>query len=33
LSRLQAEGLIEIDGKRLTICDLKAIEAEVDSTE
>jgi CRP/FNR family cyclic AMP-dependent transcriptional regulator len=31
LSRLQAEGLIEIDGRRLTIRDLKAIEAEVKS--
>jgi CRP/FNR family transcriptional regulator, cyclic AMP receptor protein len=33
LSRLQAEGLIEIDGRRLTVRDLKAIEAEVDSIE
>jgi CRP/FNR family transcriptional regulator, cyclic AMP receptor protein len=31
LSRLQAEGLIEIDGRSLTIRDLKAIEAEVKS--
>jgi CRP/FNR family cyclic AMP-dependent transcriptional regulator len=29
LSRLQAEGLIEIDGRKVTIRDLKAIEAEV----
>jgi len=33
LSRLQAEGLIEIDGRRLTIRDFKAIEAEVNSVE
>ena len=33
LSRLQAEGLIEIDGRKVTIRDLKAIEAEVNSTE
>jgi CRP/FNR family transcriptional regulator, cyclic AMP receptor protein len=31
LSRLQAEGLIEIDGRSLTIRDLRAIEAEVKS--
>ena len=31
LSRLQAEGLIEIDGRSVTIRDLKAMEAEVDS--
>jgi len=29
LSRLQAEGMIEIDGRKVTIRDLKAIEAEV----
>ena len=33
LSRLQAEELIEIDGRRLTILDLKTIEAEVNSVE
>ena len=33
LSRLQAEGLIEIDGRRLTIRDFKAIKAEVNSVE
>jgi CRP-like cAMP-binding protein len=33
LSRLQAEGLIEIDGRKLTICDLKAMEAEVNPRE
>jgi CRP/FNR family transcriptional regulator, cyclic AMP receptor protein len=33
LSRLQAEGLIEIDGRKLTIRDLDAIKAEVNSTE
>ncbi len=31
LSRLQAEGLIEIDGRSLTIRDLRAIEEEVKS--
>jgi CRP/FNR family transcriptional regulator, cyclic AMP receptor protein len=33
LSRLQAEGLIEIEGRKVTIRDLKAIEAEVSSAE
>ena len=33
LSRLQAEGLIEIDGRSLVIRDLKGIEAEVDAAE
>jgi len=33
LSRLQAEGMIEIDGRKLTIRDLDAIKAEVNSTE
>jgi CRP/FNR family cyclic AMP-dependent transcriptional regulator len=32
-SRLQAEGLIEIDGRMLTIGNLKALEAEVNSAE
>jgi CRP/FNR family transcriptional regulator len=31
LSRLQAEGLIEIDGRKLTILNLKAMESEVDA--
>ena len=31
LSRMQSEGLIEIDGRTVTIRDLKAIEAEVSS--
>jgi CRP/FNR family transcriptional regulator, cyclic AMP receptor protein len=33
LSRLQAEGIIDIDERQVTIRDLKRIEAEVDSTE
>ena len=33
LSRLQAEGMIEIDGRSLVIRDLKGIEAEVDAAE
>jgi CRP/FNR family cyclic AMP-dependent transcriptional regulator len=33
LSRLQAEGLIEINGRRLTIRDFKTFEAEVNSAE
>jgi len=33
LSRLQAEGLIDIDGRKATITDLKKIEAEVNSAE
>src|SRR5215467_7723013 len=33
LSRLQSEGLIDIDGRRATIPDLKKIEAEVNSAE
>jgi CRP/FNR family transcriptional regulator, cyclic AMP receptor protein len=31
LSRFQSEGLIEIDGRNLTINNLKAIESEIDS--
>jgi CRP-like cAMP-binding protein len=31
LSRFQSEGLIEIDGRNLTINNLKAIEFEIDS--
>jgi len=33
LSRLQAEGILEIDGRRVTISDLKALETETDSPE
>src|SRR6266567_440199 len=33
LSRLQAEGLIEINGRRLTIRDIETIEAEVNLTD
>lgn len=33
LSRLQSEGLIDIDGRKVTIRDLKQVEAEIDSTE
>jgi CRP/FNR family transcriptional regulator len=33
LSRLQSEGVIDIDGRKITIPDLKKIEAEVDSSE
>jgi CRP/FNR family transcriptional regulator, cyclic AMP receptor protein len=33
LSRLQAEGIIDIEERQVTIRDLKRIEAEVDSTE
>jgi len=33
LSRLQAEGLIDIDGRKITIRDLKRIEAEINSAE
>src|SRR5690348_6850884 len=33
LSRLQAEGVIEVDGRRVTISDLKALETETDSPE
>jgi len=33
LSRLQAEGLIRMDGRSVTIPDLKALEAELDSGE
>jgi len=33
LSRLQAEGLIQMDGRSLTIPDLKALQAELDSAE
>lgn len=33
LSRFQAEGMIEIDGREVTLRDLKALEAELDSAE
>src|SRR5208283_1495663 len=33
LSRLQVEGMLKIDGRNLTICDLKALEAELQSAE
>ena len=33
LSRLQAEGMLKIDGRNLTICDLKALQAELNSAE
>jgi hypothetical protein len=33
LSRLQAEGMLKIDGRTVTIRDLKALEAEIDSPE
>ena len=33
LSRLQAEGMLQIDGRTATISNLKALEAEIDSPE
>ena len=33
LSRLQAEGILQIDGRTVTISNLKALEAETDSPE
>jgi CRP/FNR family transcriptional regulator len=33
LSRLQSEGMIRIDGRVVTICNLKALEGEIDSAE
>jgi CRP/FNR family cyclic AMP-dependent transcriptional regulator len=33
LSRLQVEGMLQIDGRTVTISNLKALEAEIDSTE
>ncbi len=33
LSRLQAEGILKIDGRTVTISNLKALEAEIDSPE
>jgi hypothetical protein len=32
-SRLQAEGMLKIDGRTVTISNLKALEAEMDSPE
>jgi CRP/FNR family transcriptional regulator len=29
LSRLQAEGLLKIDGRKVTLCNLKALEEEI----
>jgi CRP/FNR family transcriptional regulator len=31
LSRLQAEGMIKIDGRSVIVCNLKALEAELQS--
>jgi len=33
LSRLQAEGLLKIDGRDVTLCDLKTLEQEIESPE
>ena len=33
LSRLQSEGMLNIDGRTVTICNLKALEGEIDSPE
>ena len=33
LSRLQSEGILKIDGRTVIICNLKALEAEIDSPE
>jgi len=33
LSRLQAEGVLKIDGRTVTICDVKTLEAEIASSE
>jgi len=33
LSRLQSEGMLKIEGRTVTICDLKALAAEIDSPE
>ena len=33
LSRLQAEGILQIEGRTVTISNLKALEAEIDSAE
>ena len=33
LSRLQAEGMLKVDGRTVTISNLKALEAEMDSPE
>jgi CRP/FNR family transcriptional regulator len=31
LSRLQSEGMLKIDSRTVTVCDLKALESEIDS--
>ena len=33
LSRLQSEGMLKIEGRTVTICDLKALAAEIESSE
>ena len=33
LSRLQSEGVLKIDGRCVTVLDLKALQAEIDSSE
>ena len=33
LSRLQAEGMVKIDGRDVTLCDLKALEQEIEPPE
>jgi CRP/FNR family transcriptional regulator len=33
LSRLQAEGMVKIDGRKVLICNLKALEEENESSE
>jgi CRP/FNR family transcriptional regulator len=33
LSRLQAEGILKLDGKKVVIPDLEALRAEVEATE
>ena len=31
LSRLQSEGLLKIDGRTVTLCNMKALEEELDA--
>jgi len=33
LSRLQAEGMLKMDGRSVILCSVKALEAELNSTE
>jgi CRP/FNR family transcriptional regulator len=33
LSRMQAEGILKIDGRKVTLCDLKALESEIENAE